>query len=209
VADQYPRAKADMNTLSVRLRYRPLRLGWCVLKGDMESFRRSVRLSFTMWGGRYNPIIVVDDREIAEALVKLFRVDVLVQVSQGSAVGDFVQAHNYYLPSPMIGGGLFMPAMPSGKVPLIVDIRHPVIRLHEQFFRNNPTPESGLDLYEWEVDDPLVDVFLCSYGEFPSTDAVAVAIGRSSKQVCSASGTSSKTVPKRRCRMQSETRSLA
>jgi hypothetical protein len=198
-----------MNTLSVRLRYRPLRLGWCVLKGDMESFRRSVRLSFTMWGGRYNPIIVVDDREIAEALVKLFRVDVLVQVSQGSAVGDFVQAHNYYLPSPMIGGGLFMPAMPSGKVPLIVDIRHPVIRLHEQFFRNNPTPESGLDLYEWEVDDPLADVLLCSYGEFPSTDAVAVAIGRSSKQVCSASGTSSKTVPKCRCRMQSETRSLA
>jgi hypothetical protein len=62
-----------MNTLSIRLRYRPLRLGWCVLKGDMDAFRRAVRLSFTIWGGRYNPIIPVDDRKTAEALVKLFR----------------------------------------------------------------------------------------------------------------------------------------
>ena len=158
-----------MNTLSIRLRYRPLRLGWCILKGDMEAFRRAVRLSFTMWGGRYNPIIPVDDSEIAEALVKLFRVDSLVLVSDASVVRDFIKAHTH-LPDPILGGGLFTSTMSGGKALLIVDIGHPVTRYYEQFFRNNPNPEPGLDLYEWEVDDPLADVFLCSYGAFPSAD---------------------------------------
>jgi hypothetical protein len=67
-----------------------------------------------------------------------------------------------------------MPTMPNGRAPLTVDMSHPTIRLYEQFFKNNPNPEPGLDLYEWEVDDPLADVFLCSYGAFPSADETGV-----------------------------------
>ncbi len=158
-----------MNTLSIRLHYRPLRLGWCVLKGDMDTFRRAARLAFTMWGGRYNPILPVDDTEIAEALVKLFRVDALVRFSEDTLLRDFIAAHPH-LPDPILGGGLFGPTISGGKTPRIVDIGHPASRLYEQYLKNNPNPEPGLDLYEWEIDDPLANVFLCSYGAFPSAD---------------------------------------
>jgi hypothetical protein len=132
----------------------------------MDAFRRSVRLSFTMWGGRYNPIIPVDDGAIAEALVKLFRVDALVRMSDGPVALDFAKAHAH-LPDPIFGGGIFGRAMTGGRTPLIVDISHIVTRYYEEFFKNNPAPEPGLDLYEWQVEDPLSDVFLCSYGAFP------------------------------------------
>ena len=70
-----------MHTLSVTLRYRPLRIGWCIANGDVAGFRSAVRQSFTMWGGRYNPIIPVDDAETAEQLVRLYRVDMLIDIS--------------------------------------------------------------------------------------------------------------------------------
>lgn len=155
-----------MNTLSIRLRYRPLRLGWCLLKGDLEAFRRAARLSFTMWGGRYNPLIPVDTPELAGALVKLFRVDALVPMSQGAEVAAFVKSHNH-LPWPMLSREFFVATMDGGKSAAIVDIRHPAIRTYEEFYKNNPDPQPGLDIYQWSDADPLADVFLCSYGAFP------------------------------------------
>jgi hypothetical protein len=135
----------------------------------MDAFRRAARLSFTMWGGRYNPIIPVDDREIAEALVKLFRVDALVRMSNSSAVVDFIDAH-VHLPFPIMGGlgWVFLQTMSSGRANAIVDLSHPTVLVYEQVLKNNPNPESVLDLYEWEIEDPLADVFLCTYGAFPS-----------------------------------------
>ena len=70
-------------TARIRRRHTAAR---CLLNGDLEAFRRAARLSFTMWGGRYNPLIPVDTRELAGALVKLFRVDALVPMSQGAEV---------------------------------------------------------------------------------------------------------------------------
>jgi hypothetical protein len=162
-----------MNTLSIRLRYRPLRLGWCVLKGDIEAFRRAVRLSFTMWGGCFNPILPVDDPDLSKALVKLFRVDALVPMSRGNLVDLFLSAHKH-LPWPMIRKELFVETMHGSKAPTLVDIRHPTIRLYEEFYKNNPNPQPGLDIYEWQAADPLGDVFLCSYGAFPAADETGV-----------------------------------
>lgn len=162
-----------MNSLSIRLRYRPLRLGWCVLKGDFEAFRRALRLSFTMWGGRFNPILPIDDPELASALVKLFRVDALLPLSEGAAVDAFLAA-NKHLPWPMVSDGLSVGTMGDGKTPTVVDISHPAIRIFEASFKNNPTSQPGLDLYEWEAADPLADVFLCSYGAFPSAKEIGM-----------------------------------
>lgn len=155
-----------MNTLSIRLRYRPLRIGWCLPKGDFEAFRRAARLSFTMWGGRFNPVIPVDEPELAKALVKLFRVDALAPMSEGAEVGAFLDSHKH-LPWPMLSREFFVETMHGGKSAAIVDIRHPAIRTYEEFYKNNPDPQPGLDLYQWSDADPLADVFLCSYGAFP------------------------------------------
>jgi hypothetical protein len=68
----------------------------------------------------------------------------------------------------MIGKELFVKTMHGSKSPIIVDIRHPTIRIYEEFYKNNPDPQPGLDMYEWQAADRLGDVFLCSYGAFPA-----------------------------------------
>src|SRR5438067_13676579 len=84
-----------MHTLSVRLKYRPLRIGWCVASGDLAGFRTALRQSFTMWGGRYNPIIPVDDAALAEQIASIYRVDMLIDVSGTEATKAFVDMHEH------------------------------------------------------------------------------------------------------------------
>lgn len=120
-----------------------------------------------MWGGRYNPILPVDTPQLATALASLFRVDALVPLSKGAAVDAFLAAHKY-LPWPFMHDGLFSSSMGDGKVPAIVDISHPVMRTYNESIKNNPNAAPMVDIYNWEPADPLADVFLCTYGTFPS-----------------------------------------
>jgi hypothetical protein len=64
-------------TESVRIRYRPLRLGWCVRKGNWDDLRSVLRSAHTLWGGVFNPILSIDDADHAAQLVRLYEVDVL------------------------------------------------------------------------------------------------------------------------------------
>ncbi len=160
-----------MNTLSITLRYRPVRIGWCIDAGDLEGFRRAVRQSYTMWGGRYNPIIPVNDPQLAEALTSLYRIDLLEDVSKTEATRTFIEAQKH-LPNPL-HHPLFYPSGAAGqKAPAIVDIRHPIQKLYEEFYKNNQKPEPGVDVYQWEETDPLADAMLCTYGAFPSQQDV-------------------------------------
>jgi hypothetical protein len=84
-----------MNTLSVRFRYRPLRLGWCVSPDDFDAFRHAIRINFTQWGGCFNPVIPVGDPELADALVRLFRVDALVPASSTDTVKAFIEGYKH------------------------------------------------------------------------------------------------------------------
>ena len=162
-----------MNTLSIRLTYRPIRIGWCVHSDDREALQRAARLSFTIWGGRFNPIIPVDNVPLARNLVKLFRVDALLPISSGDQVTDFVGAHPH-LPWPMDWTELFTSSMTGGKSPTVVDINHPVMRLHGEAVKNNPNVEPLIELYEWEADDPLSDVLLATFGAFPSGNDIGI-----------------------------------
>jgi hypothetical protein len=65
------------DTLRVDVCYRPLRIGWAVREGDMAAVRQAVKASHALWGGRFNPILVVDREEEARQLVELFRLDLI------------------------------------------------------------------------------------------------------------------------------------
>ena len=80
-----------MNTLSVSVRYRPIRIGWCVRAGDFAALREALKLTFTMWGGRYNPVIPIDDFANANKLIRLFRVDVLWPLTDDEEVKEFIK----------------------------------------------------------------------------------------------------------------------
>jgi hypothetical protein len=70
-----------MDTVRVDLVYRPIRICWAIAPGDTDAFRQVVRLNFAFWGGRFNPILVVDGTEKSDRLVEAFRPDFIVQVA--------------------------------------------------------------------------------------------------------------------------------
>ena len=64
-----------MDTLNLRIAYRPLRIGWCIRTNNKEDIKKALHLTHTLWGGRYNPLIPIDNPSLAKKLMDLFRVD--------------------------------------------------------------------------------------------------------------------------------------
>lgn len=158
-----------MDTLSVTVRYRPLRIGWCVRMNDLDALRESWRLSSTMWGGRYNPIIPVDDLDYARALVELFRVDLLWPASDDAAVKSFIESFPH-LPNPLFHDQLFVGHGNGTKSAAILDIYHPIRSFYDEHFKNKANPELKVVVYEWGQEDPLSDIWLATFGAVPPRD---------------------------------------
>jgi hypothetical protein len=94
-----------MNTTRVDINYRPLRIAWAIKSDDLASFRHAVRLSHTMWGGRFNPIVLVD-KPNAKDVVEAFRADVIVPIGESGDVKSF-PAQIPHLISPFFPDTLF------------------------------------------------------------------------------------------------------
>ena len=47
-----------MNTVTVNVKYRPIRIGWCIEQNSVEDYKKALRLNNTLWGGRYNVLIL-------------------------------------------------------------------------------------------------------------------------------------------------------
>src|SRR5215211_6549531 len=78
-----------MDTIRVDICYRPIRIAWAIFVGDIDAFRQAVRLSHTLWGGRFNPIVIVDHEEEAGRLIDLFRVDLILPIGNSEEVKEF------------------------------------------------------------------------------------------------------------------------
>lgn len=158
-----------MDTLSVTVRYRPLRIGWCIRSNDFAALREAWRFNSTMWGGRYNPIIPIDDLDYARSLVALFRVDMLWPASDDGAVKSFIKSFPY-LPNPLIHDQLFVVHGDGTKSAAILDIYHPIRSFYNEHFKNKANSELKVVVYEWGQEDPLSDIWLATFGAVPSTD---------------------------------------
>ncbi|HUF86261.1 MAG TPA: hypothetical protein VMM59_02670, partial [Thermohalobaculum sp.] len=88
-----------MDTARVDIAYRPMRVAWVIESNDFDSFRKVVRLSHTLWGGAFNPIVFADRAEEARDLISLFRADMLMPVGTSPELAAFVDAFPH-LPTP-------------------------------------------------------------------------------------------------------------
>jgi hypothetical protein len=143
-----------MASVGLRISRRPLRIGWCVRQGDFSSLRIAVRLTSSLWGGRYNPIITVDDDKHAKRLIRGFRVDALFPVGADPLVSAFVQSHDprgWFDQNQLIHEG--------GETYREPPHMRRISSEDDSVFRNGPTPF-------WEEADPLADCFLLSFGGF-------------------------------------------
>lgn len=163
------------DALRVDVCYRPLRIGWAVREGDMAAIRQAVRYSHALWGGLFNPILVVNREDEARQLVELFRLDLIWPISDTQEVKDFLKKFPHLIP-PFHGDSIFVKHAQWESFSHVLDISNTISHWHTKpewkFFK-----DQGIRSYQWQQDDPLADVFLMRFGAYPSLDEVGVDYG--------------------------------
>lgn len=117
------------DTVRVNLCYRPLRIGWAIRSNDLEGFRRAVRYSHVLWGGRFNPILIVDNLEEARQQVELFRLDVVWPLGDSRQVREFVESFPHLKP-PFHGESIFVNQAPWRGFSWVLDIFNTAAHWH-------------------------------------------------------------------------------
>jgi hypothetical protein len=120
-----------VDTLRVKIAYRPLRIGWAIRAGDLNAFRTAVRLSFTLWGGAFNPIIVVDRQEQAKNLVDQFRVDVILPIGSSDELQSFNKQFPHLI-TPFFPNQIFLDDGLGGSRSQVLDVHNALVHLDGQ-----------------------------------------------------------------------------
>src|SRR5271166_3164677 len=94
------------NPPRIWLTYRPVRIGWVVEGGNVSQLVTAASWSTCLWGGRFNPIIPLDDVELANNLIATFGVDVLIPIAACEATSAFT-ARYPHLHMNLAEGGIF------------------------------------------------------------------------------------------------------
>jgi hypothetical protein len=160
-----------METIRVDICYRPLRVAWAIHSSDLEGFREAVRLNHTLWGGRFNPIVLVD-REEAVSLVNLFRADLIWPLGRAKEVKDF-PARFPYLITPFFGDALFLQGRDEVARAQLLDMRNALVHWRGTTGSEVLTDE-GICTFGWNDSDPLSDTFLMQYGAYPEPKTIGV-----------------------------------
>ena len=161
-----------METVRVNIAYRPLRICWAIKAGDKEGFRKAVRQSHALWGGGFNPIVIVDRESEAKSLVELFRADVIFPVGESDEVKAFV-AKFPHLINPFFHNSIFIGKGEGEVRAQVLDVQNALVYLRERP-EWKEIKERGIRLYKWAPDDPLADLFLMQLGAYPSADDVSI-----------------------------------
>lgn len=159
-----------MGPINLRVRYRPVRIGWCIKTDDLTEFREAARLSHAFCGGRFNPIIPVGDEAAAKRLIKAFQVDCLHCISQTSEGEQLLKDHQH-LEWPHSYKELFVDYWGRGpKTAAFLDVSHTVRQLYENNIKGHAAPTFRSKYFKWSPSDPLADVFLATFGAYPEKD---------------------------------------
>src|ERR1039457_6641931 len=154
-----------MDTVRVDLVYRPLRICWAIAPGDIDAFRKVVRLNFTLWGGRFNPIVVVDGTEHPDELVEGFRPDVIMGMGPDPAIEAFIKRYPYR-GGPFFHDGLFTGGAGADARAQLLDIHNAIVEANSSNAWTDITTR-GVKIVTWDAADPLKDILLMSFGGFP------------------------------------------
>lgn len=160
-----------MDTLRVSIVYRPLRVCWAIKEDDKDSFRQAVRANHALWGGRFNPIVVVDRPEEACAIVDAFRADIVFPVGDSADVKAFADRFGHLI-SPFMRGGAFVGKGDDAHAQLL-DIDNAIAsRIETPGWK--ALKEAKPRLFRWDAHDPLTDVFLMHFGAYPNKEEVGI-----------------------------------
>jgi hypothetical protein len=160
-----------LETVRVDICYRPLRIAWAIKAADIAAFRTAVRMSFALWGGRFNPIVVVDREELSRELIDVFRADVIIPVGESDEVKQFPKKFAHLITPFMLERQVFLPDEQGGARSYVLDVNNALVYLEDKP-EWKAVKERDIRLYTWAKDDPLSDVLLTHLGEYPSKDEI-------------------------------------
>ncbi len=160
-----------MDTIRVNIAYRPLRICWLIKEGDFVAFRTAVRINHALWGGRFNPIVVVDHAGESRAIVEAFRADIVQPLGAGEEIKAFAAAFKHLI-SPFFHDNIFIDGRPGMRAQ-VLDVQNAVV-----FARDKPEWKQiqGAEprIYKWTSEDPLADVFLMQLGAYPDQETTRI-----------------------------------
>jgi len=161
-----------MQTTRVDICYRPLRIAWAIHSSDREAFRKAVRLTHTLWGGRFNPIVLVDRTEEAKQIIELFRADVIIPVGESADVKNFPKLFPHLI-NPFFSETLFFRDMGEVTRANVLDIQNALAQ-----WSNTPEwkaiDDIGVRHFVWDDDDALADTLLMQYGAYPDVTDIGI-----------------------------------
>lgn len=168
-----------MATDSVRIRYRPVRLGWCVRDGNWDDLRSVLRSAHALWGGVFGPILpvgAVGAADQAARLVGLYEVDALFPAADDPQLRAFSDRFPH-LRWPSVHRTLFIEGSGGKGRATFLDVYHPTRSIYEDYIDGKQDPKLTATLYEWAPDDPLKDVFLAQFGAYPPREEIHLDYG--------------------------------
>lgn len=154
-----------MDSIQVNISYRPIRIGWAIESNDFDAFRKATQYSYTMWGGKYNPILNVDNEQEADQLVALYHVDIIIPIGGSAKVIDFPKRYPH-LHNPLEHHDLFTEEANDQIFATMLDINN-LIAHHRNTPKWSLIKKRGFRIYDWQGDDPLSDAFHVQFGRLP------------------------------------------
>ncbi|BEP54795.1 hypothetical protein GmRootV118_20390 [Variovorax sp. V118] len=161
-----------METVRVDIAYRPLRICWVIKAGDLKAFRTAVRQSYAIWGGRFNPIVVVEREAEAEKIIEAFRADWVYPLSDSDDVRAFA-AKFAGRGAPSFVHAIFSGSDEHSARASVLDVRNALVHLRDRADWRD-LKDQGFRRYEWQEEDPLSDVFLVQLGAYPSKESIHI-----------------------------------
>jgi hypothetical protein len=163
---------SQLETVRVDICYRPLRIAWAIKADDMDALRTATRISFALWGGRFNPIVVVDQERLAQQVIDAFRVDVILPLGESEEAKQFPKKFPHLI-TPFFRDSVFVGDGEGGARSHVLDIYNALVHVEDKP-EWKAIKERGLRLYTWAKDDPLADIFLMHFGEYPSKEDIKI-----------------------------------
>jgi len=158
-----------MSTLNLSVMYRPIKIGFLLSDGDIKTLVEIAGINTLLWGGIYNPIIPVSDKNnYTDKFIKGFSVDALCMVKYNTSLDYFFKKYKYLqLDYFLHKKSIFF----DDKKSLIafLDSYNAIYNIWENYFKNKKENEinSNFAFVKWSKDDRLADFFAISFGYFP------------------------------------------
>ncbi len=137
----------------------------------MEQVLKAVASNTCLWGGRYNPLVPINDHKLAQNLVSVFGVDDFCDLS-GTDVSKATRKLFPHIIDDSMRKHVFDPSRPDGDGVAYVDVVHAADNLKRQ--RTYRSDTRKFTVLELDEADPLRPALACHYGFYPPGNANGV-----------------------------------